>query len=89
VATITNKTKLPLKVRLPGGKTLHLGAGSTGQVKSKALEHPPLKELIEAGDILVDDDGRSSPGGSGGSNKGVSSSGGHGGGTGLHRSGDR
>ena len=89
MATISNKTKLPLKVRLPGGKTMHLGAGATGQVRAKALDFPPLKKLIEAGEIVVEDGGHSSHGGSGGTNRGVSSSGGHGGGTGLFRSGDR
>lgn len=51
---ITNKTKRPLKVPLPGGKKLFLGPGKTGQITSKAAEHPPLIELIEAGDIETD-----------------------------------
>lgn len=89
MATITNKTKRPLKVRLPGGKTLHLGAGATGQVKPKALEFPALKALIDAGEVQVEDGGHSSPGALGGGRKGLSSSEGHGGGTGLFKSGDR
>lgn len=84
---ISNKTKLPLKVRMPGGKTLHLGAGATGQVKPKALDHPPLKKLIDAGDIVVEDGGRIQ--GSGGGGKGLSASEGHGAGGNIPRSGDR
>ena len=48
---ITNKTQKPLSVPLPGGKKLFLGPGQTGQVTQKALEHPALAKLLEAGDI--------------------------------------
>ena len=48
---ITNKTQKPLSLPLPGGKKLFLGPGMTGQVAPKALEHPPLAKLLEAGDI--------------------------------------
>jgi len=48
---IINKTQKPLSVPLPGGKKLFLGPNKTGQVNSKALEHPPLVKLLEAGDI--------------------------------------
>ena len=48
---ITNKTRKPLSLPLPGGKRLFLGPGKTGQVSPKALEHPPLVKLLEAGDI--------------------------------------
>ena len=48
---ITNKTRKPLSVPLPGGKKLFLGPGKTGQVTAKALEHPPLVTLLEAGDL--------------------------------------
>ncbi|MEZ6015915.1 MAG: hypothetical protein R3F49_12425 [Planctomycetota bacterium] len=54
---IKNKTKRPLRVPLQGGKRLHLGPGKTGQVTSKALEHPPVAALIEAGDLEVLDIG--------------------------------
>jgi len=49
---ITNKTKKPLSVPLPGGKKLFLGPGKTGQVTAKSLEHPPVVKLLEAGDIM-------------------------------------
>jgi hypothetical protein len=48
---ITNKTRKPLSVPLPGGKTLFLGPGKTGQVTAKALEYRPLAKLLEAGDV--------------------------------------
>ena len=89
MATIRNTTKRPLKVRLPGGKTMHLGPAGSGQVKPKALDSPALQALISSGDVVVEDSGHSSPGGGGGSNKGISASGGHGGGPGLFQSGDR
>lgn len=54
--TITNKTHLPLRVPLPGGKTLHLGPGKTGQVSPKAIEHPGLKKLVDAGKIEITDE---------------------------------
>jgi hypothetical protein len=45
--TIRNKTARPLRVPLPGGKTLHLNPGGTGQVSDKALEHATVKKLVE------------------------------------------
>ncbi len=48
---IINKTRKPLSIPLPGGKKLFLGPGKTGQVSAKALQHPPLAKLIEAGDV--------------------------------------
>jgi hypothetical protein len=52
---VTNKTKKPLSLPLPGGKKLFLGPGKTGQVSPKALKHPPLAALIEAGDVATAD----------------------------------
>ena len=48
---ITNKTQKPMSLPLPGGKRLFLGPGKTGQVSPKALEHPLLAKLLEAGDL--------------------------------------
>lgn len=48
---ITNKTRKPLSLPLPGRKRLFLGPGKTGQVSPKALEHPMLVKLLEAGDV--------------------------------------
>ncbi len=53
---IINKTQKALSLPLPGGKKLFLGPGKVGQVAPKALEHPPLAKLLEAGDIAKLDD---------------------------------
>ncbi len=55
---ITNKTNRPLSVPLPGGKRLFLGPRKTGQVNAKAVEHPPLVKLVEAGDLEIGETGR-------------------------------
>ncbi len=62
---LLNKTKRPLTVPLPGGKKLFLGPGRTGQVASKAADHPPLKALVDAGDIEILDSGKTKPSGGG------------------------
>ena len=51
--TVSNKTQRPVSVPLPRGKTLHLGAGKTGHISSKAVEYPQLKKLGDAGEIEV------------------------------------
>ena len=48
---VTNKSKKPLIVPLPGGKRLFLAPGKTGQVTPKALNHPPVVSLVESGDL--------------------------------------
>ena len=53
--TVRNKTNKPLRIRLPGGKTLFLGATKRAQLREEALEHPPVKKLLDAGDIEVSD----------------------------------
>lgn len=55
---ISNKTKRPLKVNLPGGKRLHLAPRGKGQITAKAAEFPAVVKLIEAGDIEILDGGR-------------------------------
>ncbi len=86
---ITNKTKKPLSLPLPGGKKLFLGPGKTGQVTAKALNHPPLVALIEAGDVATAD-GAGAPTARGGGNQAAPSTGGGHKGTGaMRQSGDR
>jgi hypothetical protein len=89
MASVTNKTRKPLSVPLPGGKTLHLGPGRTGQIAPKAAEHPPVKMLVESGEIEITDDGRQTTGGFGGAKMGPSSGQAHGPGGVSRRSGDR
>ena len=60
---ILNKTRRPISVPLPRGKRLFLGPGRTGQIRPDALEHAPLKELIDSGDIEVTGGGRGGKGG--------------------------
>ena len=55
---ISNKSKRPISVPLPGGKKLFLGPGKTGQIAAKSAEHPPLVELVEAGDLEIDESSR-------------------------------
>ncbi|HMB53421.1 MAG TPA: hypothetical protein VKU40_08895 [Thermoanaerobaculia bacterium] len=54
--TVRNKTMKPLAVPLPGGKTLHLGPGKTGEIATQAADHPPLVRLVEAKELEVFDD---------------------------------
>jgi hypothetical protein len=85
---IINKTQKPLSLPLPGGKKLFLGPGKTGQVSLKALEHPPLIKLLEAGDIETTEGGpKRQLGGAG--NAGASAGTRHGGSSAKRQSGDR
>ena len=49
--TVRNKTQLPVRVPLPGGKTLHLGPAKTGQISDQAAEGRSVQRLIEQGTI--------------------------------------
>ena len=85
---ITNKTRKPLSLPLPGGKRLFLGPGKTGQVSPKALEHPMLVKLLEAGDVETASGGAKSHDGGGG-NVGSYPGARQGGSGAMRRSGDR
>lgn len=50
---IRNKTRGPLSIPLPRGKTLHLGLGRTAEIAPTALEHPPVRKRIDSGDLEV------------------------------------
>jgi hypothetical protein len=54
---VVNKTSKPLKIRLPQGKTLHLGPRKEGQVTPQALESPGVKRLVESGELAILDYG--------------------------------
>ncbi len=64
--TVENKTRAPIKIPLPRGKTLRLGPGKTGQIRDDAVEHAALKKLIAAGDIQILEGGEREMGTSGG-----------------------
>jgi hypothetical protein len=49
--TVKNLTESPLRIPLPGGKTLHLGPGKTASVRDSATEHPALKRLCDSGQV--------------------------------------
>ncbi|MCA9594739.1 MAG: hypothetical protein KC776_15570 [Myxococcales bacterium] len=86
---IINKTRRPLRIHLPGGKTLFLGPTRRADIRDDALEHPAVKKLLEAGDIEVTEGGHH---GRAASRGGVSPKGGgqgHGGGHTPLTSGDR
>jgi hypothetical protein len=85
---ITNKTRKPLSLPLPGGKKLFLGPGKTGQVTPKALEHPPIAKLLEAGDIETSEGGSSQKEGAGMKSAPIPGSR-HGGTGAMRQSGDR
>jgi len=53
VKSITNKTRSPLKVPLPGGKFLHLGPNKTGQIAEHAAEAPAIQRLVKKGTIEI------------------------------------
>jgi hypothetical protein len=86
--TVTNKTQKPLTIPLPRGKTLHLGFGKTAAITANASEHPPLKKLVDAGQIEIHDEGSPSAEGAGGGEAGRAWMPGHGSRAG-HRGGDR
>ena len=53
IRTVINKTRRPLKISLPHGKTLHLAPSGRGQIHDHTLERPAFKKLLEAGDVEV------------------------------------
>ena len=86
---VTNKTHRPLSVPLPGGKTLHLGPGKTGQISARAADDARLKKRVDAGEIEIVDDESRPTAGAGGDKRGRASFPGHGSTGGIRRSGDR
>ncbi len=88
MATITNKTRKPLSVSLPGGKKLRLGPLKSAEISPKAVDHPAVQKLIEAGEVEIFDSQQGSRGAGGGVKGFRRSSGGqaHGG---IRRTGDR
>ncbi len=87
MTAVNNKTQRPLSIPLPGGKTLHLGPGKTGQISAKAVEDPQIKKLVDAGEIEVVGEDARSTGGPGSGKRGRTPMLGHT--SGSHRSGDR
>ena len=86
---IKNKTKLPLRVKLPGGKLLRLSPGGVGQIAPKAAEHPAVKALLDDGTIEIVGDSGGSTRGTGGSAGTLGPGTGGGGAGGVRHTGDR
>jgi hypothetical protein len=57
--TIANKTHRPLKIRLHGGKLLHLGPGKSGQIADDAAGELPVRRLIDSGEVEIVGEGAS------------------------------
>ena len=55
--SVVNRSRTPIKIHLPGGKTLHLGPGRTGQVSDAACERPSFMKLVKSGEIEIVADG--------------------------------
>lgn len=55
--TVINRTRRPLRIRLPQGKVLHLGPNREGQISDHALDHPGVKRLLEAKEIEIAGEG--------------------------------
>ena len=87
--TVTNKTRRPLRVPLPRGKTLHLGPGKAGQISSKDAEHPLVKKLLDDSAIEIGDEDEQHNQVRGYGATDGPSAGGHARGRGSRRSGDR
>ena len=51
--TVRNKTPLPIKIELGGGKKLHLGPAKTGQIADSAAERKSVLKLVEEGKIEI------------------------------------
>lgn len=86
--TVTNKKTAPLTVPLPGGKKLWLAPLKSGEISTKAVDHPPVQKLVEDGSIEITDSGKRAVDGGAGVKGGKPSSGGSGQG-GMRHTGDR
>jgi hypothetical protein len=51
--TVRNKTPMPIKIELGGGKRLHLGPAKTGQIADNAAERKSVLKLVEEGKIEI------------------------------------
>lgn len=49
--TVKNLSASPLRIPLPGGKTLHLGPGKSASIRDSAADHPGLKKLCDDGQV--------------------------------------
>lgn len=59
--TIVNKTPKPLRIHLPGGKTLHLGPMKHGQISDQAAEEDSVRKLVKAGEVEIQGEAEQGP----------------------------
>ena len=85
---ITNESKRPISITLPGGKKLRLGPGKTGQITLKASKHPTVQKMVEDGTVRIAQSGGSGASRSSGSG-GLQNSQRRGSGSGIRKTGDR
>ena len=50
---LRNKTSRPLRIPLPGGKSLFVGPAKVAQIADNAVEHASVKKLVEDGSIEI------------------------------------
>ena len=62
---IRNKTPRPIRISLPGGKTLHLGPSQVAQIADNATENSEIEKLVTEGLIEILGEGERSVGGRG------------------------
>jgi len=90
IQTVINKTRRPIKISLPRGKTLYLSPSGRGQVHDDTLERPAFKKLLEAGDVeVLVEDGSPAVASDGGSSRISRSAQGHPATRNVSRKGDR
>jgi len=51
--TLTNKSRKPIRIPLPGGKIMFLGPGKSGQISDRHADLPAVQKLIDDGSIAV------------------------------------
>lgn len=59
---LRNKTSRPLRIPLPGGKSLFVGPAMVAQIADNAVEHASVKKLVEDGSIEILGSGGGHPG---------------------------
>ena len=75
--TIVNRSRKPIRIPLPGNKTLFLGPSKSGQLSDQQLAAPAVARLLKSGDIEVVGEAAHPGGGGGGSETGHEATHGH------------
>jgi hypothetical protein len=54
--TLINKSHKPIRIPLPGGRTLFLGPGKSGQIADRHAALPAVARLIDEGTVVLADE---------------------------------